>query len=103
MTELWDTQLPFEKLTKISRYLPRLTTLYTRAACLLPEPNIVPALTNLTADFDFVQYGPQFYRFLSFNGSTVRRLVLIDQVNVQFYSAIFFSKNEKCLNDFSLT
>uniref|UniRef100_T1HI11 Uncharacterized protein n=1 Tax=Rhodnius prolixus TaxID=13249 RepID=T1HI11_RHOPR len=80
LTELWDTQLPFEKLTKISRYLPRLTTLYTRAACLLPEPNIVPALTNLTADFDFVQYGPQFYRFLSFNGSTVRRLVLIDQV-----------------------
>ncbi|KAK9503599.1 hypothetical protein O3M35_010127 [Rhynocoris fuscipes] len=80
LTELWDTQLPYEKLSKIAQYLPKLTTLYTRAACLLPEPNIVPPLTNLTADFDFVQYGPQFFRFLSCNGASIRRLVLIDQV-----------------------
>ncbi|XP_014245865.1 uncharacterized protein LOC106664554 [Cimex lectularius] len=80
LTELWDTQLPLDKLTKLAKYLPKLSILYTRAACLPKVPPFLPPLKSLTADFDFVHYGPQLFEFLEFNGSSITRLVLIDQV-----------------------
>uniref|UniRef100_A0A0A9YBY2 Arginine repressor n=2 Tax=Lygus hesperus TaxID=30085 RepID=A0A0A9YBY2_LYGHE len=80
LTELWDTQLPFEKLSRLASYLPKLTTLYTRVACLPPVPNILPPLKNLTADFDFVCYNSEFFGYLQYNGAFLKRLVLIDQV-----------------------
>ncbi|BES97515.1 Hypothetical protein NTJ_10329 [Nesidiocoris tenuis] len=81
LSELWDTQLPLEKLLRLAPHLPKLNTLYTRVACLPDVPNIIPPLTNLTADFDFgsTHLNKHFIGFLQYNGSRLKRLILIDQ------------------------
>ncbi|XP_014270322.1 uncharacterized protein [Halyomorpha halys] len=80
LTELWDTQLPPDKLAKICKFLPKLNSLYTRASWLPQTPGILPPLTNLTADFDFGFYAPVLFPYLHHSGHSLRRLILIDQV-----------------------
>ncbi|CAB0014789.1 unnamed protein product [Nesidiocoris tenuis] len=84
LSELWDTQLPLEKLLRLAPHLPKLNTLYTRVACLPDVPNIIPPLTNLTADFDFgsTHLNKHFIGFLQYNGSRLKRLILIDQLAI---------------------
>ena len=91
LTELWDTQLPPDKLTKICKFLPKLNSLYTRASWLPQIPGILPPLTNLTADFDFGFYTPVLFPYLLHSGHSIRRLIPIDQVcmNMRYLCSIY--------------
>ncbi|CAH0391021.1 unnamed protein product [Bemisia tabaci] len=79
LTELFDTQLPHDKLLSLSETLPSLTTLYTRASFLPTELRPFPLLAALIVDFDFDLHKQVFFPFLKNNGRHLRKLTLIDQ------------------------
>ncbi|XP_075235974.1 uncharacterized protein LOC142333053 isoform X2 [Lycorma delicatula] len=80
LTDLWDMHLPPDKVLRLSSALPKLATLYTRASQLPQGLTPFENLINMTIDFDFAHFGPQFTEYLSFNGSRLKKVILIDQV-----------------------
>ena len=84
LTELWDMELPSAKLCTLLKFLPNLSHLYTRTVWLSELSHFPPSLTHLTADFDFVHNDYQLFNFLEHSGSSLRKLILIDQVSMVF-------------------
>lgn len=91
LTELFDTQLPHDKLLSLSETLPSLTTLYTRASFLPTELRPFPLLAALIVDFDFDLHKQVFFPFLKNNGRHLRKLTLIDQVEHTHFSLLLVS------------
>lgn len=80
LSELWDTHMPSLKASVLSRALPNLSSLYTRATW-LPTLNTFPKLYSLTIDFDFMDYSQSLERFLRVIPQMLKKLVLVDQVH----------------------
>lgn len=78
LTDLWDTSMPPEKAALLCRSVPQLSSLYTRGSWLC-SLTAFKNLTSLTVDFDFVDFSYSLEEYLVQAGSTLKKLVLVDQ------------------------